>query len=379
MLKSCMDQTDKIYVAGHNGMVGSAIVRKLRKQGFTNIITRSSVELDLTNQQDAHNFLQEEKPDYVVIAAAKVGGIHANNSYPAEFIYQNLMIEANLIHGSYLAGVDKLLFLGSSCIYPKQAQQPIKEEYLLSGYLEPTNEAYAIAKIAGIKLCESYNRQYGTDYRSIMPTNLYGPNDNFHLENSHVIPAIVRKIHLAKCVEQGDWQAIKADIEKYPIKGIDNNSSRNEILMTLMTYGIQFKIQNLTFNTSNLNLVQVSLWGSGKPMREFLHVDDMADASIHIMGLDKKILEESIKPMLSHINIGTGVDITIKDVAQTVKEVVGFYGEIVFNAKMPDGIKRKLLDVTTIKRLGWKHKVELKDGLTEIYKWYVENMEKIEC
>ena len=374
-----MNSNDKIYVAGHNGMVGSAIVRKLREKGLINTITRSSSELDLTNQQNVHNFLQEEKPDYVVIAAAKVGGIHANNSYPAEFIYQNLMIEANLIHGSYLAGVDKLLFLGSSCIYPKQAQQPIKEEYLLSGYLESTNEPYAVAKIAGIKLCESYNRQYSTDYRSIMPTNLYGPNDNFHLENSHVIPAIVRKIHLAKCVEQGDWQAIKADIEKYPIKGIDNNSSRNEILMTLMTYGIQFKIQNLTFNTSNLNLVQVSLWGSGKPMREFLHVDDMADASIHIMGLDKKILEESIKPMLSHINIGTGVDITIKDVAQTVKEVVGFYGEIVFNAKMPDGIKRKLLDVTTIKRLGWKHKVELKDGLTEIYKWYVENMEKIEC
>ena len=374
-----MNRSEKIYIAGHNGMVGSAIVRNLQGKGFVNIITCSSSELDLTNSQDVDIFLQKEKPDYVIIAAARVGGIYANNSYPAEFIYQNLMIEANLIHGSYLAGVDKLLFLGSSCIYPKQAQQPIKEEYLLSGYLEPTNEAYAIAKIAGIKLCESYNRQYGTDYRSIMPTNLYGPNDNFHLENSHVIPAIVRKIHLAKCVEQGDWQAIKADIEKYPIKGIDNNSSRNEILMTLMTYGIQFKIQNLTFNTSNLNLVQVSLWGSGKPMREFLHVDDMADASIHIMGLDKKILEESIKPMLSHINIGTGVDITIKDVAQTVKEVVGFYGEIVFNAKMPDGIKRKLLDVTTIKRLGWKHKVELKDGLTEIYKWYVENMEKIEC
>ena len=379
MLKSCMDQTDKIYVAGHNGMVGSAIVRKLRKQGFTNIITRSSVELDLTNQQDAHSFLQEEKPDYVVIAAAKVGGIHANNSYPAEFIYQNLMIEANLIHGSYLAGVDKLLFLGSSCIYPKQAQQPIKEEYLLSGYLEPTNEAYAIAKIAGIKLCESYNRQYGTDYRSIMPTNLYGPNDNFHLENSHVIPAIVRKIHLAKCVEQGDWQAIKADIEKYPIKGIDNNSSRNEILMTLMTYGIQFKIQNLTFNTSNLNLVQVSLWGSGKPMREFLHVDDMADASAHIMNLDKKELEKEINPMLSHINVGTGVDIMIKNIAQTIKEVIGFCGEIIFDVKMPNGTKRKLLDVATIKCLGWEHKIKLKDGLTETYKWYVENMKKIEC
>ena len=374
-----MNQSDKIYVAGHNGMVGSAIIRKLRKQDFTNIVTRSSTELDLINQQDTHSFLQEEKPDYVVIAAAKVGGIYANDNYSAEFIYQNLMIEANLIHGSYLAGVDKLLFLGSSCIYPKQAQQPIKEEYLLSGYLEPTNEPYAIAKIAGIKLCESYNRQYGANYRSVMPTNLYGSNDNFHLENSHVIPAIIRKIHLAKCIEQGDWQAIKADIEKYPIKGIDNNGGRNAILTALMTYGIQFNIQNLTFNTSNLNSVQVSLWGSGKPMREFLHVDDMADASIHIMGFDKKILEKSIKPMLSHINIGTGIDITIKDVAQTIKKVVGFYGEIIFDAKMPDGAKRKLLDVATIKSLGWKHKVELKDGLTEIYKWYVENMEKIEC
>ena len=375
MLKSCMDQTDKIYVAGHNGMVGSAIVRKLRKQGFTNIITRSSVELDLTNQQDAHSFLQEEKPDYVVIAAAKVGGIHANNSYPAEFIYQNLMIEANLIHGSYLAGVDKLLFLGSSCIYPKQAQQPIKEEYLLSGHLESTNEPYAVAKIAGIKLCESYNRQYSTDYRSIMPTNLYGPNDNFHLENSHVIPAIVRKIHLAKCVEQGDWQAIKDDISKYPIKNLDSHSNQEQILTELAKQGV-----HSTFNTKNSTLsASVNLWGSGKPMREFLHVDDMADASIHIMDIDKKLLESEVDPMLSHINIGTGKDITIKDVALIVKEVVGFYGEIVFNAKMPDGIKRKLLDVTTIKRLGWKHKVELKDGLTEIYKWYVENMEKIEC
>ena len=375
MLKSCMDQTDKIYVAGHNGMVGSAIVRKLRKQGFTNIITRSSVELDLTNQQDAHSFLQEEKPDYVVIAAAKVGGIHANNSYPAEFIYQNLMIEANLIHGSYLAGVDKLLFLGSSCIYPKQAQQPIKEEYLLSGHLESTNEPYAVAKIAGIKLCESYNRQYSTDYRSIMPTNLYGPNDNFHLENSHVIPAIIRKIHLAKCIEKGDWQAIKDDISKYPIKNLDSHSNQEQILTELAKQGV-----HSTFNTKNSTLsASVNLWGSGKPMREFLHVDDMADASIHIMDIDKKLLESEVDPMLSHINIGTGKDITIKDVALIVKEVVGFYGEIVFNAKMPDGIKRKLLDVTTIKRLGWKHKVELKDGLTEIYKWYVENMEKIEC
>jgi len=316
-----MNLKDKIYIAGHNGMVGSAIVRKLREKGFISIITRSSSELDLVNQQNVHNFLQEEKPDYVVIAAAKVGGIHANDSYPAEFIYQNLMIEANLIHGSYLAGVSKLLFLGSSCIYPKESQQPIKEEYLLSGHLESTNEPYAVAKIAGIKLCESYNRQYGTDYRSIMPTNLYGPNDNFHPENSHVIPALIRKFHEAK-------------------------------------------VNNEPF---------VEVWGSGKPMREFLHVDDMADASIHIMDIHKKILESEVDPMLSHINIGTGTDITIKDVAQTIKEVVGFCGEIVFNTKMLDGTKRKLLDISKLERLGWKPVITLKDGLKETYEWFITN------
>ena len=315
-----MNLKDKIYVAGHNGMVGSAIVRKLREKGFISIITRSSSELDLVNQQNVHNFLQEEKPDYVVIAAAKVGGIHANDSYPAEFIYQNLMIEANLIHGSYLAGVSKLLFLGSSCIYPKESQQPIKEEYLLSGHLESTNEPYALAKIAGIKLCESYNRQYGTDYRSIMPTNLYGPNDNFHPKNSHVIPALIRKFHEAK-------------------------------------------VNNRPF---------VEVWGSGKPMREFLHVDDMADASIHIMDIDKKTLESEVDPMLSHINIGTGMDITIKDVAQLIKGIVGFNGDIVFNTKMLDGTKRKLLDVSRIKSLGWEHSIALKDGIQETYDWFLK-------
>ena len=320
-----MDQTDKIYVAGNNGMVGSAIIRKLRKQSFTNIITRSSSELDLANQQDVHNFLQDERPDYVVIAAAKVGGIHANDSCPAEFIYQNLIIEANLIHGSYLAGVNNLLFLGSSCIYPKESLQPIKEEYLLSGHLESTNEPYAVAKIAGIKLCESYNRQYGTDYRSIMPTNLYGPNDNFHPKNSHVIPALIRKFHEAK-------------------------------------------VKNKPF---------VEVWGSGKPMREFLHVDDMADVSIYIMDIDKKILESEVDPMLSHINIGTGTDITIKDVAQIVKEVVGFYGEIVFNTEMSDGTKRKLLDISKLERLGWKPVITLKDGLKETYEWFLENNKKL--
>ena len=315
-----MKSNDKIYIAGHNGMVGSAIHRKLREKGFVNIITRSSSELDLSNQQDTHNFLQKEKPDYVVIAAAKVGGIHANDSYPAEFIYQNLMIEANLIHGSYLAKVNKLLFLGSSCVYPKESKQPIKEEYLLSNYLESTNEPYAIAKIAGIKLCESYNRRYGTDYRSIMPTNLYGPNDNFHSKNSHVIPALIKRFHEAK-------------------------------------------VKNKPF---------VEVWGSGEPMREFLHVDDMASASIYIMNLNKKLLEKEISPMLSHINIGTGKDITIKAATQIIKEVVGFDGEVVFNTKMPDGTKRKLLDVSKIENLGWKHTITLKDGLKETYEWFLK-------
>ena len=316
-----MNSNDKIYVAGHNGMVGSAIVRKLREKGFVNIVTRSSSELDLTNQKNVHNFIHDEKPDYVVISAAKVGGIYANDSYPAEFIYQNLMIESNIIHGSYLAGVNNLLFLGSSCIYPKESQQPIKEEYLLNGYLEPTNEPYAIAKIAGIKLCESYNRQYGTDYRSIMPTNLYGPNDNFHPNNSHVIPALIRKFHKAK-------------------------------------------VENKPF---------VEVWGSGKPMREFLHVDDMADASIHVMGIDKKILENEVEPMLSHINIGTGKDITIKHIAQTIKKVVEFDGGIIFNTNMPDGTKRKLLDVSKILNLGWSYKISLEDGLNETYQWFKAN------
>ena len=316
-----MNSNDKIYIAGHNGMVGSAIVKKLHEKGFANIITRSSSELDLTNQQKVHNFLQNEKPNYIIIAAAKVGGIYANNIYPAEFIYQNLLIEANLIHGAYLAEINNLLFLGSSCIYPKESLQPIKEEYLLGGYLEATNEPYAIAKIAGIKLCESYNRQYGTDYRSIMPTNLYGPNDNFHPRNSHVIPALIMKFHEAKVCGK----------------------------------------------------TSVEVWGSGKPMREFLHVDDMAEASIHIMNLNKKILEEEIDPMLSHINVGTGIDIKIKDIAKMIKEIVEFDGEIIFNTKMPDGAKRKLLDISKINNLGWKHNVSLKEGLRETYKWYVKN------
>ena len=316
-----MNFDKKIYVAGHLGMVGSAIVTKLSQKGFLNIDVRTRAELDLTNQKDVHNFLKEESPDYVVIAAAKVGGIHANNNYPAEFIYQNLMIEINLIHGSYLAGVNNLLFLGSSCIYPKESFQPIQEEYLLNGILEPTNEPYAISKIAGIKLCESYNRQYGTDYRSVMPTNLYGPNDNFHSENSHVIPALIRRFHEAKV----------------------NNDP------------------------------YVEVWGSGNQLRDFLHVDDMADASTYIMTLDNKILYEIISPMLSHINVGSGEEITIKDISYIIKDIVEYNGEIVFNMKMPDGTYRKLLDISKIKSLGWKPEISLQDGLRETYSWFLEN------
>ena len=316
-----MNFNEKIYVAGHLGMVGSAIVTKLSQKGFLNIDVRTRAELDLTNQKDVHNFLKEESPDYVVIAAAKVGGIHANNNYPAEFIYQNLMIEINLIHGAYLAGVNNLLFLGSSCIYPKESFQPIQEEYLLNGILEPTNEPYAISKIAGIKLCESYNRQYGTDYRSVMPTNLYGPNDNFHSENSHVIPALIRRFHEAKV----------------------NNDP------------------------------YVEVWGSGNQLRDFLHVDDMADASTYIMTLDNKILYEIISPMLSHINVGSGEEITIKDIAYIIKDIVEYSGEIVFNMKMPDGTYRKLLDISKIESLGWKPTINLKDGLRETYNWFLKN------
>jgi len=316
-----MNYNDKIYVAGHNGMVGSAIVRKLREKSFINIVTRSSSELDLTNQQSVHAFLQEAKPDYVVIAAAKVGGIHANDGYPAEFIYQNLMIEANLIHGSYLAGVNNLLFLGSSCIYPKESLQPIKEEYLLSGRLEPTNEPYAISKIAGIKLCESYNRQYGTDYRSIMPTNLYGPNDNFHPKNSHVIPALIRKFHKAK----------------------------------------------------SENLSKVSIWGSGKPKREFLHVDDMAAACVHVMNLDKKLYQEQTKPMLSHINVGTGEDLTIKKLAETIAKVTNFKGKIEFDTTKPDGVRRKLMDSGRLNKLGWQSNIDLEQGLKQTYEDYCKS------
>ena len=315
----------KIYVAGHRGMVGSAIIRELANQGQTNIVVRTHPELDLTDQQAVRTFFDVERPNQVYLAAAKVGGIHANNTYPAEFIYQNLMMEANIIHEAFKHGVQKLLFLGSSCIYPKLVEQPMKEQALLTGVLEATNEPYAIAKIAGIKLCESYNRQYGVDYRSVMPTNLYGVGDNYHPENSHVIPALIRRFHEAK-------------VNKSP---------------------------------------EVVIWGSGSPMREFLYVDDMALASVYVMNLDKSIYDQHTEPMLSHINVGFGSDVTIKSLAQTISAVVGYQGSIVFDITKPDGTARKLMDSGRLNSLGWQAQVNLKDGLTKAYQDYLANSEAL--
>jgi len=311
----------KIYLAGHRGMVGAAILSQLNDSGYKNVIVRTHAELDLTDQTAVREFMQQEKPDYVILAAAKVGGIHANNEYPAEFIYQNLMMEANVIHQSWAAGCSSLLFLGSSCIYPKLVAQPMSENALLTGTLEATNEPYAIAKIAGIKLCESYNRQYGTDYRSMMPTNLYGPNDNFHLENSHVIPAMIRKFHDAKAA----------------------------------------------------NTPTVTLWGTGKAMREFLHVNDMAAACLHVLGLSKQQYQASTEPMLSHLNAGTGEDVTIRELAETIQEVVGFQGEIIWDSTKPDGTPRKLMNVDKLKSLGWQPHIQLAEGLVSTYRWFIDH------
>lgn len=318
----------KIYVAGHRGMVGSAIVRELNKQGQTNILVRTHAELDLTNQLSVRNFFEQEKPDQVYLAAAKVGGIYANNTYPAEFIYENLMMEANIIHEAYRVGVKKLLFLGSSCIYPKLANQPMKEDALLTGTLESTNEPYAIAKIAGIKLCESYNRQYGAegvDYRSVMPTNLYGPGDNYHPDNSHVIPALIRRFHEAK--EQSN--------------------------------------------------PAVTIWGTGTPMREFLYVDDMAAASVHLMNLDQPTYLQHTQPMLSHINVGFGSDVTISELAKTIAQVIGYQGSINFDTSKPDGTPKKLMDSRRLESLGWKAGTDLRHGLRIAYQDYLENINSI--
>jgi GDP-L-fucose synthase len=319
-----MSKENRIFIAGHGGMVGSAIVRKLRESGYSNLITRTRAELDLTQQVDIRKFFESERIDQIYLAAAKVGGILANNTYPAEFIYQNLMIEANIIHEAWRAGVKQLLFLGSSCIYPRLAPQPMAESMLLTGVLESTNEPYAIAKIAGIKLCESYNRQYGTDYRSVMPTNLYGPGDNYHPENSHVIPGLLRRFHEAK------------------------QSAAPEVL----------------------------IWGTGAPMREFLYVDDMAEACLHVMELSSEAYSRNTQPMLSHVNIGTGEDLSIRDLATTISDIVGYQGRIAFDTTKPDGTPRKLMDVGRLHSLGWRAQIGLRDGLALAYADFLASMRR---
>jgi GDP-L-fucose synthase len=361
-----MEKNGKIYIAGHNGMVGSAISRSLVARGYTNHVYSPFPPFDLTNQGIVGEFFEKEKPEYVFLAAAKVGGIMSNNTYRAQFLYENLMIQNNIIHQSYKHGVKKLLFLGSSCIYPGNCPQPIREDYLLTGALEYTNEPYAIAKIAGIKMCESYNIQYGTNFVSVMPTNLYGPNDNYNLETSHVLPALIRKMHLGKCLEKNDWEAIRKDLQKFPIEGVNNNSPESEIIEKLGKYGIS------TSRPGGQQPVTISLWGSGNPYREFLYVDDLADACVFIMeNVEFKDVMPGGKQVINtHINIGTGRDLTIRDLALLVQKIVGFGGQLNWDSSKPDGTFRKLLDVSKINRLGWREKVSLEEGLKMIYSKY---------
>ena len=365
-----MEKTSKIYIAGHTGMVGSAIARNLAKRGYSNIIGRTFEALDLTDQRAVANFFEAEKPEYVVLAAAKVGGIMANNIYRAQFIYENLMIEANIIHQSYLHGVKKLLFLGSSCIYPKNAPQPLKEEYLLTGELEQTNEPYAIAKIAGIKLCESYFRQYGCNFISVMPTNLYGPNDNYNLETSHVLPAILRKMHLAHCLETDDWTSIKNDLDRRPIEGVDGTVEKSVITDLLTKYGITFEPANTA--TRQASRVTLTLWGTGQVFREFLYVDDMADACVKVLRELNAgdLVTRNASRVTAFINIGTGVDQTIYEIATLVKSIVGFTGEIRWDHTKPDGTVKKLLDISSLKNMNWMPEYSLEEGIKTVYNQY---------
>ncbi len=370
-----MNKDAKIYVAGHTGLVGSALVRKLTEKGYKNLVFTPHSKYDLRDQEQVKRFFEDQRPQYVFLAAAKVGGIWANNVYRAEFIYDNLMIEANIIHYSYVYGVKKLMFLGSSCIYPKFAPQPMKEEHLLTGILEYTNEPYAIAKIAGIKLVESYNLQYGTNFLSVMPTNLYGENDNYDLEKSHVLPALIRKFHLGKLLENSDFDALRQDLDRLPVDGTDGSASDDQILQALAKYGIAMENGK----------VHVTLWGTGSPRREFLHSDDMADATVFLMEtldfydiLRKDYGVEDLSFPLTgyevrntHINIGTGEDISIKDLAGLVKNIVGFKGEIRWDSSKPDGTPRKLLDVSKLKSYGWKPKISLEQGIKSSYEKYL--------
>ncbi|OQB29149.1 MAG: GDP-L-fucose synthase [Bacteroidetes bacterium ADurb.Bin174] len=351
-----MNKNSKIYIAGHNGMVGSAIKRNLESKGFTNIVTRNIEALDLIKEAEVAAFFEAEKPEYVVLAAAKVGGIVANNTYRAEFLYENLMIQNHVIHQSYLHGVKKLLFLGSSCIYPKLARQPMKEDALLTGLLEPTNEPYAIAKIAGIKMCEAYHAQYGCNFISIMPTNLYGPNDNYDLEKSHVLPALIRKMILGKYLFENNMDAVRKDFNRFPVEGITGESSEKEILEKLTKFGIK----------KTRDRVAITLWGTGSPMREFLHVDDMADASVYLL-----LHYDAPDTTPSHVNAGCGEDISIKDLAELVRQIVGFQGEIIWDSSMPDGTPRKLLDVSKLFKLGWKPNISLQKGVKAVVENYL--------
>lgn len=369
-----MDKKAKIYIAGHNGMVGSAISRKLIAEGYTNLLYKDISELDLTDQGACARFFADEKPEYVVLAAAKVGGIVANNTYRAEFIYTNTQIQNNVIHQSYLNGVKKLLFLGSSCIYPRQCPQPMREEHLLTDELEYTNEPYAIAKISGIKMCESYNLQYGTNFIAAMPTNLYGPNDNYDLEKSHVLPALIRKMHLGQSLMEGHKEAIRADFDKNPVEGTNGQADEAEILSKLNKYGIH----------GGKGDVSIELWGSGRPRREFLHADDLAEACVYLMQHTDftKIIETQFgyshlkgqapgkEIRNTHINIGTGRDLSISELAGLVREITGYKGEIRWNSDKPDGTYQKLLDVSKMKKLGWTATISLEEGIKSVYKTY---------
>ena len=351
-----MEIKSKIYIAGHNGMVGSAIKRNLENKGFSNLVTRSKEQLNLLNEESVARFFAEEKPEFVVLAAAKVGGIVANSTYRAQFIYENMMIQNHVIHQSYLSGVKKLLFLGSSCIYPRMAEQPMQEDALLTGLLESTNEPYAIAKIAGIKMCEAYHSQYGCNFISIMPTNLYGQNDNYDLKKSHVLPALIRKMYLGKCLMENDWIKLRADFNKLPIEGVNGSFSDEIMLKVLNKYGI---------STQN-NQVSITLWGTGSPMREFLHVDDMADSSVFLL-----MNYDAPDSTPSHVNAGCGEDLSIKELSEIVMKNVGYQGKVIWDSGKPDGTPRKLMDVSKLKNLGWEPKISLEEGIKRVVSVYV--------
>jgi GDP-L-fucose synthase len=376
-----MEKSSKIYVAGHNGMVGTAITEALKKRGYTNIIGRTYEELNLVRQLETDDFFAAEKPEAVILCAAKVGGIMANNTLRAEFIYENLMIEANVIHAAWKNGVKKLVFLGSSCIYPRDAPQPLKEDYLLTSPLEYTNEPYAIAKIAGLKMCESYNLRYDTDFIAVMPTNLYGPYDNFNLTGGHVLPALTRRIHLGRLLEQGDMEGIRRDLKKRPVDGFDGDESKEELLGLLQKHGVK-AIANRKSQIANTEgseakgpgTVSVTVWGTGSPLREFMWSGDMADATVFIM--EKVSFKDQVpdgagaEVRNTHINIGTGEEITIRDLAMLLKETIGFKGEILFDHSKPDGTPRKLIDSSKLHGLGFKHCTSMKEGVGKIYEWY---------